>query len=68
MAYAITSQGDTTDYGVLEYIVNTEADVASVPTTAGAGSTLAVIGTGKVYMLSVAVNGTKEWKEFGGDA
>ena len=66
MAYSITGQAGVTTYGVMEYIVNTEADVATVPTKDASGSTIAVIETGNVYMLTVMEDGVKEWVIFGG--
>ena len=61
MAYSISSQSGTTIYEVIEYVVNTEADVATVPTTAASGSTIFVIATSNVYMLTVEQNGVKQW-------
>lgn len=66
MAYSITGQAGVTTYGVMEYVVNTEADVATVPTDDASGSTIAVIETGNVYMLTVMEDGVKEWVIFGG--
>lgn len=66
MAYSITSQSGQTTYQVTEYVVNTEADVASVPTDVASGSTILVIETGQVYMLSVMEDGTKQWELLGG--
>lgn len=66
MAYSITSQSGQTTYQVTEYVVNTEADVASVPIDVASGSTILVIETGQVYMLSVMEDGTKQWELLGG--
>lgn len=66
MAYSITSQSGQTTYKVTEYVVNTENDVASVPTDAASGSSILVIETGQVYMLSVMEDGTKQWALLGG--
>lgn len=66
MAYSITSQSGQTTYQVTEYVVNTETDVASVPTDVASGSTILVIETGQVYMLSVMEDGTKQWELLGG--
>lgn len=66
MAYSITSQSGQTTYKVTEYVVNTESDVASVPTDAASGSSILVIETGQVYMLSVMEDGTKQWELLGG--
>ncbi len=66
MAYSITSQSGQTTYKVTEYVVNTESDVASVPTDAASGSSILVIETGQVYMMSVMEDGTKQWELLGG--
>jgi hypothetical protein len=66
MAYSITSQSGQTTYQVTEYVVNTEADVASVPTDVASGSSILVIETGQVYMMSVMEDGTKQWELLGG--
>ena len=68
MAYSITEQSGQSTYKVVEYVVNTDADVASVPTDAASGSTIIVIGSGLVYMLTVVEDGVKQWKLLGGDA
>lgn len=68
MAYSITEQSGQSTYNVVEYVVNTDADVASVPTDAASGSTIIVIGSGLVYMLTVVEDGVKQWKLLGGDA
>ena len=65
MAYSITSQSGQTTYQVTEYVVNTEADVASVPTDVASGSSILVIETGQVYMMSVMEDGTKQWELLG---
>ena len=67
MAYSISSQSGTSTYGVMEYVVNSEADVASVPTDAASGSTILVIDTSNVYMLSVREDSSSEkmWKLVG---
>lgn len=63
MAYSITKQSGEEIYGVVEYVVNTAADVATVPTTAASGSTIFVIETKDVYMLSVSsAGGVKTWE------
>jgi len=67
MAYSITKQGDDTTYGITNYVVNSTADVATVPTTAATGSTILVIGSGEVYMLSVPVGGVKTWTLIGSE-
>ena len=63
MAYTISGQAGVTSYGVMEFVVNTEDDVATVPTNCESGSTIFVIETGNVYMLSV---NTKIWTPIGG--
>jgi hypothetical protein len=52
-------QSDRTTAYVTEYVADTEADVANLPTTVTPGSTCIVIETGSVYML----NNSKEWKQ-----
>ena len=66
MAYSITSQSGQTTYQVTEYVVNTDSDVATVPTDVASGSSILVIETGQVYMLSVMEDGTKQWELLGG--
>jgi len=65
MAYSISGQSGESTYGIVEYVVNTEADVATVPTEAASGSTISVIETANVYMLSVIEDGIKEWRLLG---
>ena len=65
MAYSISGQSGESTYGIVEYVVNTEADVATVPTEAASGSTIIVIETANVYMLSVIEDGIKEWRLLG---
>ena len=66
MAYSITEQSGQSTYNVVEYVVNTDADVASVPTDAASGSRIIVMGSGSVYMLSVVKGGVKTWTLVGG--
>lgn len=66
MAYSITNQSGQSTYQVTEYVVNTESDVASVPTDVASGSTILVIETAKVYMLTVKDNGVRVWAPLGG--
>ena len=68
MAYTVSGQSGVPSYGILEYIVNTDADVLTVPTDCASGSTIFVIGTAKVYMLSVGENGVKEWTLVGSES
>lgn len=57
---AIKSNGGKDNNSVKEYIVDTEAEIAELPTDKFyMGSTAIVIETSAVYML----NGSGEWKE-----
>ena len=67
MAYSITEQSGVVTYGLVKYVVNSTADVASVPTDAASGSEIIVIGTGDKYMLSVKSSGVKSWVLIGSE-
>ena len=62
MPYSIVNQSGQSTYNIVEYVVNTEDDIADVPTDAASGSTILVIETGQVYVLSVMSDGTKKWE------
>lgn len=57
--FSIVRQGDTDQYNIVAMVADTKADIASLPTTYGAGSTCFVIEDSSVVML----NTNKEWKE-----
>lgn len=58
MAYSIKQQGGRIDYNYQEIYVDTEAEVATVPTKGcSVGSVIFVVATGNVYVL----NNAKEW-------
>lgn len=47
-------------YGVVEYTLSTDDEVASLPKTVGQGSTAFVIGSSSVYMFDEE---SKEWRK-----
>ena len=47
-------------YGVVEYTLSTDAEVANLPKTVGQGSTAFVIGSSSVYMFDEE---SKEWRK-----
>lgn len=55
----VLRQGGRTDYNYKEYFVDTEADIANLPTDTSVcpGSIAYVIATGSVYVL----NNEKQW-------
>lgn len=55
--YSIMTTSGDIQYNVIEYIADTEADVATVPTKCAVGSVIFVISTQNLYML----NSNKEW-------
>ncbi len=57
--YSIIKENNEEKYGVIQYVVDTEADISELPTTALPGSTCIVIETSNVYML----NNKKQWKK-----
>lgn len=57
MAYSSIKQGAKEAPHVVEYVADTEADVANLPTHVAAGSTCIVIEGTQVYML----NNEKTW-------
>lgn len=60
MAFRLVKQGGKLDYNYKEYFLDTESDLASVPTIdAYPGSIAYVIDSGKLFIL----NTNKEWKE-----
>lgn len=54
---SIVKNGEDVLYDVMELVCDTEADVATAPTSYRPGSTLFVIDTGNVYLL----NSMKTW-------
>ena len=62
--YSITKSGDSVQYGIYEAVVNTKADLATLPTTWDSGSICICLEDASVYMLSNAdENGDKIWTE-----
>lgn len=57
--FNIIKQGEHSTPYVVEYVVDTLADVANLPTNNAPGSTCIVIETSDVYML----NNKEEWKK-----
>lgn len=58
--YSMTHEHNEHAYGLKHYVVDTEADVATLPSNASTiipGSTAFVIGTSTTYML----NNQREW-------
>ena len=53
------SQSGVTSYNVVEFVVDTRADVAQLPTKHAAGSTCLVIEDSSVWML----DSQETWKE-----
>ena len=51
------SQNGDIQYKIMEYVVDTVEDIATLPTTGAMGSTAIVIATSEAYML----NSKKEW-------
>lgn len=66
MAFSITKQSGQDTYGVTEFVINDDSELATVPTDVASGSTVLDIATGDVYMLSVVDNGVKTWTLVGG--
>lgn len=58
---AIKQTNDNRDFDWEEFVIDTEADVADLPTNRGWGSTAICIATGNVYML----NSNHEWTLLG---
>ena len=56
--FNIIKQGERSSAYVTEYVADTPADLADLPTNNAPGSTCIVISTSEVYML----NNNKEWK------
>lgn len=64
MDYSIIQQDNDIQYDVVQYAVNTRADVAKVPTKCQPGSTIFVIEDSSVFMLTVDEDSKKrQWKE-----
>ncbi len=55
--YSIIKQNDNVSAYVTEFVVDTEADVANLPTNVAPGSNCVVAATGNVYIL----NTKKQW-------
>lgn len=53
----IMKQNGRPVYNLVEYVVDTEDDIKSLPKEVAMGSTVFIIDTGDVFML----NGKKEW-------
>lgn len=59
MAYSVTKNGESISSSVIEIIADTNADIESLPTNVGAGSSCLVLNTGAVYILG----NDKVWHE-----
>lgn len=57
--YNIIRQGDSDQYGVNSYVIDTADDVATLPKTCAAGSTCFCIATSAAYMFG----NDGEWHE-----
>jgi N-acetyl-gamma-glutamylphosphate reductase len=55
--YTVVKQNDKQQYGIMQYIVDNESEISTVPTTASPGSECLVIDTSTVYTL----NHKKQW-------
>lgn len=51
MAYTIIKNGDNTQSSVVELVVDTRAEIETLPTTYGVGSDAIVIEDSSVWML-----------------
>ena len=58
MAYAITQQGDNTTAYLTGFVVDTLADIETLPVKIPAGSTCICLEDSSVWMLGV----NKDWK------
>lgn len=59
----LIKQGDTTTYGISQFIIDSPADVTSLPTDVKIHSIALCISTGKYYFLT----GEKVWRPLGGN-
>lgn len=59
MSYSIMKQNDNTSPYVTEFIVDTVADISSLPTSVAPGSVCLIANSSQVYVL----NNTNEWVE-----
>lgn len=57
--YSVMKENNSTQYGLTQYVCDTEADIKSLPTTARPGSTCILIEGARVFMLTV----NRQWKE-----
>ena len=57
MGYSVMKQNDKIQYNVVEYITDSAADISTLPTDVGPGSTCLVTATSEVYVL----NTNKQW-------
>lgn len=57
--YRLYKQNDNIQTYVTEFVADTEADIANLPTTVYPGSTCIVAESSKVYIL----NASKQWVE-----
>lgn len=58
---SIMKQNDKETYGVISYLIDTEADVKNLPTHCAPGSTALCAETSDVYIL----NNKKKWVKLG---
>ena len=61
--FTLIKQGDTTTYGISQFIVDTTADIADLPTDVKIHSIALCISTGKYYFLT----GERIWTILGGN-
>lgn len=58
---SIMKQNDKDTYGVITYLIDTEADVNKLPTYCAPGSTALCAETSDIYIL----NNAKKWVKLG---
>ena len=68
MGYKLYSNSGNLQYGIQKYIVDTEADLASLPTGIKAGSSIFVIETSKTLVMNTQGNfievASDVWEDF----
>lgn len=55
--YSILSQNDKSTYGVVQYVINENAELSSLPTNVEPGSAALSVKEGDIFIL----NNNKEW-------
>lgn len=59
MAYSMTAQGNRKEYDIRQFVCDTTADIAELPTNCAIGSSVLVVANSSVWILG----SDREWHQ-----